>query len=51
MKDRLRNLGSAWTKAEGPYAEIVLSTRIRLARNLKGSFFPSLKNERQLNEV
>jgi protein arginine kinase len=31
----LRDDGMEWMEAEGPYADIVLSTRIRLARNLR----------------
>ncbi len=32
---------SGWTRAEGPRHEIVLSSRVRLARNLDGASFPS----------
>ncbi|MGH7458079.1 MAG: ATP--guanido phosphotransferase [Longimicrobiaceae bacterium] len=35
----LSQLGLEWLDASGPHAEIVLSTRIRLARNLRGPRF------------
>lgn len=31
--------GLAWLRADGPHADIVLSTRIRLARNLRNFRF------------
>ena len=31
----VRDDGMQWMDAEGPFADIVLSTRIRLARNLR----------------
>ncbi len=33
--------GSAWMQGKGPDADIVLSSRIRLARNLKNTVFPN----------
>ncbi|MGI6588172.1 MAG: protein arginine kinase [Peptococcia bacterium] len=36
---------SNWTKAEGPHHHIVLSSRIRLARNLKKLPMPAFQNE------
>lgn len=36
---------SNWTKAEGPHHHIVLSSRIRLARNLKELPMPAFQNE------
>ena len=32
----VRDLGLAWLDASGPHADVVLSTRVRLARNLRG---------------
>ena len=32
----VRDLGLGWIDASGPHADIVLSTRVRLARNLRG---------------
>ncbi len=37
----LSGLGLGWLDASGPHAEIVLSTRVRLARNLQGQAFGS----------
>lgn len=34
--DILRDFGLGWLDASGPHADIVLSTRVRLARNLQG---------------
>ena len=31
--------GLGWLEASGPYSDIVLSTRVRLARNLQGHAF------------
>lgn len=36
----LRNSAPSWVKASGDDADIIMSTRIRLARNLKGYRFP-----------
>ena len=38
----LADFGLNWLEASGPYSDIVLSTRLRLARNLQGQPF-SLK--------
>lgn len=35
-----KDVPPAWTKADGPEADIVVSTRARLARNLSGAPFP-----------
>lgn len=40
-----------WIEAEGPSADIVLSTRIRLARNLENYPFPSRHIARSLSDV
>lgn len=42
---------SKWMEGSGPHADIVISSRIRLARNLKGTRFPQSLNQRQLQEV
>lgn len=39
MKNFLLN-PSEWLRAEGPYHQIVISSRVRLARNVKGHAFP-----------
>ncbi|MEJ2186387.1 MAG: protein arginine kinase [Gemmatimonadota bacterium] len=42
----LGDFGLAWLEASGPNADIVLSTRVRLARNLQGhAFEPRLSDE------
>lgn len=40
-----------WLNGEGPRQEVVLATRIRLARNLADLPFPSMANENALAEV
>ena len=42
---------SDWMKREGPDSDIVLSSRIRLARNLRGFPFPMLATGQQSREV
>jgi protein arginine kinase len=42
----LGDFGLSWLEASGPHADIVLSTRIRLARNLQGhAFSPRMEDE------
>ncbi|HYG56781.1 MAG TPA: protein arginine kinase [Symbiobacteriaceae bacterium] len=43
--------GSRWTEANGPEAEVVLSSRIRLARNLTNFPFPHQMTEAQSEEL
>ena len=42
---------SEWLKGTGPNSEIVISSRIRLARNLKDTPFPHWANKKQGEEV
>lgn len=42
---------SPWLKEEGPDSDIVMSSRIRLARNLEGVSFPLIANEQQLEGI
>lgn len=42
---------SRWTDATGPNAEVVLSSRIRLARNISNLPFPHQMSEAQANEL
>ncbi|GIN58947.1 protein arginine kinase [Lederbergia ruris] len=42
---------SSWMSAEGPEADIVLSSRIRLARNLKNYKFPTLFENEEAREI
>ncbi|MCE2398243.1 MAG: hypothetical protein J4F34_04240, partial [Gemmatimonadetes bacterium] len=39
--EQVGGLGLRWLEADGPDADIVLSTRVRLARNLQGHRFAS----------
>lgn len=41
----------AWITTKSDVSSIILSTRIRLARNLKSCLFPSKANDRQLEKV
>ena len=49
--DDLLNKESEWLKGTGPDADIVISTRIRLARNLNKLFFTHWASKEQLNEI
>ncbi len=42
---------SPWMKTSGPYSDIVLSTRIRLARNLEDELFPTIADSKRLAEL
>ncbi|MBD7983673.1 protein arginine kinase [Sporosarcina sp. Sa2YVA2] len=42
---------AGWMKASGEHADIVMSTRIRLARNLRGHLFPIASNPEDANQV
>ena len=43
--------GASWMDAEGELSDIVLSTRIRLARNLKGYRFPTSFSQSESEEI
>lgn len=51
LKEFLKNPQSTWTDGKGKYPEIVLSSRVRLARNLKQYPFPLLDNSDDLQKV
>ncbi|MGG3737129.1 protein arginine kinase [Aeribacillus pallidus] len=42
---------SSWMRKEGPESEIVLSSRVRLARNLKDVSFPTVFNKDEAEKV
>ena len=42
---------SPWMREEGPENDIVLSTRIRLARNIEEKVFPIIAEEEELNSI
>ncbi len=50
LDDLIGNTG-AWLKGTGPYAHIVMSSRVRLARNLRAFSFPSRGDEETLMSV
>ncbi len=47
----LLNHGSEWLKASGPNSDIVISSRIRLARNLTAMPFPHWANKKQGEDI
>ncbi len=47
----LLNHTSEWLKGTGPHSDIVISSRIRLARNLQGRPFPHWANKQQAEET
>src|SRR5262245_36245341 len=49
--DDLINSTGQWLKGTGPYAHIVTSSRIRLARNLASFPFPNKSDKKELEEV
>lgn len=51
LEDLLRNNMSYWMRGKGPANDIVLASRIRLARNLDGIPFPSVASDDELNRV
>lgn len=51
MIDILLNESSYWMTGQGPDAEIVLSSRMRLARNIKGIPFPNRADSRHKARV
>lgn len=42
---------SPWMRADGPDSDIVLSSRIRLARNFADRVFPLIANEKDLEDI
>lgn len=42
---------SPWMKQDGPDSDVVMSSRIRLARNFSNSPFPLIASEEKLNEI
>ena len=47
----LNNALSSWMNDEGPSSDIVLSSRVRLARNLEGIHFPTVASNEESKEV
>src|SRR5690554_3862095 len=51
IKNALNNPYTKWMEGKGPYASIVISSRVRLARNLNEYNFPHLQDEKSGREV
>ncbi|HHU51061.1 MAG TPA: protein arginine kinase [Firmicutes bacterium] len=51
LQDKKAQLIPAWIRSSGPEGEVVLSSRIRLARNLKNIPFPHYAGEKALENV
>lgn len=49
--EKLKEQTPSWLSAEGPYPETILSTRIRVARNLEAYTFPTVAGEDELSRV
>lgn len=47
----ITDFGLAWLEASGPYSDIVLSTRVRLARNLQGHPFGKRMREGEREQI
>ena len=45
IQETLNNAFTKWMEGEGPDAQIVISSRVRLARNLVGQPFPHLMSQ------
>lgn len=51
MKDTVNNSGSKWMEGTGPDNDIVISSRMRLARNISGYPFPHFMKETEAEQV
>lgn len=51
LGDFLAGAASKWLRDEGPEADIVISSRVRIARNLVGTPFPMIASDRDLRKV
>jgi len=51
LEDILRNPLPGWMSGTGPESDVVLSSRLRLARNLEGHTFPEAATSAQLEAV
>ncbi|ACX53028.1 ATP:guanido phosphotransferase [Ammonifex degensii KC4] len=51
LRETLTNPRSRWMDGDGPEADVVVSSRVRLARNLKDFFFPHRLKPAQKEEV
>ena len=51
MQNFINQAVSPWMQSDGPDSEIVLSSRIRFARNLKNRVFPIIASDEQSKET
>lgn len=51
LHDYMNEAISPWMRNDGPDSDIVLSSRIRLARNFKDVSFPTIANEMDLSRI
>lgn len=51
IQEIINNPNSKWLEGTGPHSDIVISSRVRLARNLEEFPFPQLMNESQAQAV
>ncbi|HOV80273.1 MAG TPA: protein arginine kinase [Bacillota bacterium] len=51
LKDAVNNAHSRWMNADGPEADTVISSRVRIARNLAGIPFPHLLDGKRSEDV
>lgn len=51
LKDTVNTALSSWMKGTGPEADIVISSRVRLARNLEDAVYPHLMGEADAKKV
>jgi protein arginine kinase len=51
IKDTINNAGSKWMEGTGPDNDTVISSRIRLARNIIGYPFPHFMKETQAEQI
>lgn len=51
QKDLISNMDVKWLEGEGPYNDVVVSSRVRFARNLKDLPFPHLMNDNHKAEL
>ncbi|MCG8401678.1 MAG: protein arginine kinase [Firmicutes bacterium] len=51
IKDNINNAGSAWMNVDGPESDIVVSSRVRVARNLKGYPYPHLLEQEKAADI
>jgi protein arginine kinase len=51
INDKVSSANSRWMNSDGPDADIVISSRVRVARNLAGTPFPHLLDQQKSMEV